>query len=731
MTTRYFSPSGSGSTCSSATPCSFATARNASIAGDTMIGKDGTYTSSFDINCGSNAVDGTAGNPIILRAENERKVFINGDGSFIPIRVQNCSYWNFHGIYAKSADVISGADGLMECVSCDHLTIQRMLLVHPNRYQNDHCLLIWQGSGNHLIEENEGYDFFRHGINLKEDNSIIRRNYLNSRGAVDLPGSPNENAGAGGQRGDAAITAYPGINNIIENNISEGQYTAYDLEALGTTSDNKLLGNISIGDNFSIFFQARGNGIDFMPQNNIIRDHVVIGTGTSTDDYGLYIRSAKNTQISQISIRGTGEAGIVADKMSSPSEQGDGSPTIFVTNASIYPSRATYDFGFFDQSSFSCDYCAGVGTFSPAVSNSNITHEFTSTPTNLGGCYCWIPDTSNLKGAGLNGADIGATILYRYEDGILTGEPLWDVTDGSFPHGALVSGVNDIASSSLFDVHIRLNINTQSCPFPASYVGSRTFYVAKNGNDTNTGAFGSPKLTIAAGVALLSPGDTLIIGPGVYIEALRDVIPPGTSSSNPTIVRASVPNSVILRPTSGTDVVRINADDITVVDIHADAISCSGLPFTNLNTGSGTDSLKLEACTARNSSGLGMSIRGNNNKLFSCLIAKNDATLEINGDSNLVFNCGIYENGGSYGTWISGGSGNQVINHCTFGNTANNLLNNGTNTIQNNNNLGIVDPLFVDAPNGDYSLRAGSPLINAGETKSSYFTRDLYGRTRG
>jgi len=39
--------------------------------------------------------------------------------------------------------------------------------------------------------------------------------------------------------------------------------------------------------------------------------------------------------------------------------------------------------------------------------------------------YMYIPDDSPLKGAGENGKDIGANIVYRYENGVLTDVPLW------------------------------------------------------------------------------------------------------------------------------------------------------------------------------------------------------------------------------------------------------------------------------------------------------------------
>ena len=61
------------------------------------------------------------------------------------------------------------------------------------------------------------------------------------------------------------------------------------------------------------------------------------------------------------------------------------------------------------------------------------------------------------------------TRLYRYRDGAVTSEPLWNRTTGAFPCGATVAGVNDVAGRSCVDVHQRLNVNTNGCAFPASY----------------------------------------------------------------------------------------------------------------------------------------------------------------------------------------------------------------------------------------------------------------------
>ena len=41
--------------------------------------------------------------------------------------------------------------------------------------------------------------------------------------------------------------------------------------------------------------------------------------------------------------------------------------------------------------------------------------------------------------------------------------------DGEISFGALIAGLNDVPGQSLFDVHNRLNVNTNGCLFPAGY----------------------------------------------------------------------------------------------------------------------------------------------------------------------------------------------------------------------------------------------------------------------
>jgi parallel beta-helix repeat protein len=82
-----------------------------------------------------------------------------------------------------------------------------------------------------------------------------------------------------------------------------------------------------------------------------------------------------------------------------------------------------------------------------------------------------------------------------------------------------------------------------------------TYYVAKTGSAAASCAqsqnAATPRLTIAAGVACLNAGDTLLVRGGTYTESLLDNVPSGTSWSSVVRIAASPGESVWMRPTSG------------------------------------------------------------------------------------------------------------------------------------------------------------------------------------
>ncbi len=257
-----------------------------------------------------------------------------------------------------------------------------------------------------------------------------------TRGAFpDLPGgfaSPIPT------RGDNAISVWSqGSGNIFENNISEGQSGAYAVTGLGTTAGNVFLGNISLDDFTGAFIEGGtvGTPPTVLPTGNRFENHVVVGSTR----FGARFRTSRDSRCDNCTLIGTVGTGFVADE----SHPGGGQLTAYSDNTLVmgFPDRG---FEFVSQLNWRVRFpnVFGNGTqYTPFPGNFENTREVDP---QLGTCRVFIPASSPLKGAGLNGQDIGANILFRYENGTLTRTALWDL-DGRFPCGAEVAGVNDSA----------------------------------------------------------------------------------------------------------------------------------------------------------------------------------------------------------------------------------------------------------------------------------------------
>jgi hypothetical protein len=504
--TYYLSPSGSDSNSgvSEGSPwLSFAKVFNPDRivkAGDTIVLLDGTYTKSTtglpEINCLTNANSGSVTSPVTLKAKNERQAFIQGDGSSDSFRIDHCAHWNILGLRAQSADLPTsqgGKDGSIFVVNEGlNIVMSRLVGAYNNRYFNTHTFVI-MNSQNVLVEESEAYGFFRAGFTaFRSKNVIFRRSYANGRGRGQLPGACTLQGGDVSRcnalnsttMSEAGFRLSGTANSFVENSLTEHATGGFDGHS-DTTFDgepggwnNQFLGSISLNDYKSADFSAQA-GPTF---NNLYKDFVSYGTMNAPS---IRPQSPTELRFENATILGnTASNGVFATGSSSCSNFPGGCSirlmnTLVANNNGTGMQRVnqiawTIEF----SNSFnnpSGNYIVNSSALAESISDGSgdVQNSLSVAPTGMGlgagQCLVWVPASSNMKGAGKNGADIGANVLYRYESGTLTSQPLWDRTTGAFPRGAIVPGLNDVPGDSLFDVHARLNVNRNGCAFPAGY----------------------------------------------------------------------------------------------------------------------------------------------------------------------------------------------------------------------------------------------------------------------
>ncbi len=436
-----------------------------STCGDTLIVMDGRYTKEINGKF-SLSKSCTPKTTYTVIAQNERQAFLVGDGDDAVISISNSAYVTVQGLSVRDIENPSGkAHSNVMVLKSNHITLMRLLVTHNNRSLNSHLIQLSDTTSS-VLEENELYFFHRHGIILnRTTNSVVRRNYCNARSASGIQGGYNGVSGDNGT-GDDCIVVYPGDDNIIENNISDGtMLKGFSVQALGAGRGNKFLGNIALGPTIGLSLDVRtGSGSNYMPRDTVVENMVVI----NASDTGIRSRGARNTRCDQCMVLSS-KNGLLADTVSAA--PGDGVYSFFSNNSLVHGSNSGT--GFYVTSQIqtwevdSLNSFKNLRNYNPSSDTSWGIHK-TVDPL-LGSCLVWIPDSSPMKGAGINGKDIGANILYRYENGLLTTLPLWNPSTGEFPHGAIVKGINDVLGQSLFDVHKRLNVNSNGCSFPIGF----------------------------------------------------------------------------------------------------------------------------------------------------------------------------------------------------------------------------------------------------------------------
>ena len=456
--------------------------------GNTLVLENGTYTNPGSgcilINGNTNAVSGTATQPITIIAENERQAWIKGNTSCTPFQITDVAYWVIQGLHLSDADCTSATGqntgcgnsaanatftvGIEPGNTTNHITVRRNLVDHSNRCNNQHLMGAFYGANNSLFEENELYYFHRHGfINYNgSNNNVFRRNYANGRGYTQWGNYSFCANGYNPQNDDVAFMTYGGTNSTFENDIGENSISGFHSEPVdyGTTShDNTYYGDIALSNG--------GNSYEIAPHTNQTSEQYNVFfynfVGINASSVMVYIRCATNVQFHTSTLFATTTAPTAGYYLQDSELTSGCTPSSSIDHTEIVGTDAYTGYSITTGTSNITN--SGMYPASAhSIANVTVTSPFTSNP-GYGSCYLWAPNGSAAQTAG-----IGATVLYEYNNGTLTNTPLWGSASNNEQFagcGAVITGINDSSLNSCINVQQRLNVNQNGCTYPSGYTG--------------------------------------------------------------------------------------------------------------------------------------------------------------------------------------------------------------------------------------------------------------------
>jgi hypothetical protein len=449
--------------------------------GATLVLMDGVYASAttgyLQAFCGTNAVDGTAGRPITVRAQNERRALLKGEGAGAPIELSGCSNWILEGLYGEGADVpneMGDEPGSVVVIThgCTNVVLRRMLAAHPNRYLTASAFVVGHDAVNILVEECEALDFHYYGFHAFDvQNMVFRRNYAHSRDVPDIVGgTPTANV----TMGDGGFLLTKSSNAIVENCIAEHVADGFSIVGSRVVMGGKvqpqrdrILGSIANDVSRAGFFlESRCNNTKPCNQGDqIVSDPLLSNNVVRHASMGVLSEGGVRIQVENASIFDVTETGIVFGQ---DAENMGLASSAFARATVVTTGSAPYGFRAVGQVDWSFSRCNAFGPTMPFAPRDAHVVNSTEVDPQMGACYVVVPDASPLKNAGMGGAGIGANIVYRTEDGEPTTTKLWDQTTGAFTCGATVAGVNDATRTdvSCVGVAARLHVGAMGCAIP-------------------------------------------------------------------------------------------------------------------------------------------------------------------------------------------------------------------------------------------------------------------------
>ncbi len=411
----YSSPVGSGTACTRTRPCSLTNGLIKLKAGDTLYLNIGTYKSSIN-----SVPSGTEGNPVTIKALNDGQTIIDGQSARTPCSIDGTA-GRKHDINVEGIICKNSSANAFEILSSDRVRVRRVSAANANTGQN--AMLFWiYKSTNVLLEDCAAYGTGRKAIDIYESSYVIVRR---------LWGRNQSWSGVGGA--PLGLSLYGSSDNIVENSIfiNANATQAVGISVFSATynaggsSRNRIYGNVTY--NYDLY-GFKNDSAQHIHTGNQFKDNVSIDNAS-----GFYQAADNYMSISNMTFAGSTKWDYHIDIISALKPQYD--PGFTVASTLKNTSSGCRNVGMkkggdslvtlFEHSynnSYGVRICYS-GTSQGKGERCNTLNPAYATDTYGKGAYLMVP--AALRGKGENGADIGAQVLYCYQDGILSERPLW------------------------------------------------------------------------------------------------------------------------------------------------------------------------------------------------------------------------------------------------------------------------------------------------------------------
>ena len=389
----------------------FAKAMTVLKAGDTLVLRDGTYHQSLIV-----TVSGTQTSPITIKAENDGRAIIDGEANKMPCRINGTTTNHLHDIVVEGIVCRNSNEDTIYIRDADRITLSRVSAYNAAN-GNFNAFSLWRTTYVTLT------DCAASGNGRKQYN-ILDSNYTKMHWCWGRWVS--EGSGYGGYTGISIYNSnYSLIENCVLTAVSGNSTKAIAISGqYGTTANyNELYGNVFYKHGLETVLissdQRRTEGNRLV--NNVGIDNV----------YGIIQRADADLQVQRLTLVNSQNKAFSVDedlsytKASDFAIKGDVRNSVFVNHNQGF--NVVNNGG--HLTGFTNDYNNLYNIANPYYNLAqpgpnaiSIAPGF-DTATYGKGAYLIVPTA--LKGRGGNGTNIGAEVLYRYQNGVLTGVPLW------------------------------------------------------------------------------------------------------------------------------------------------------------------------------------------------------------------------------------------------------------------------------------------------------------------